>query len=87
MPFILQHKVMFDTRASRIARASDKPVEEKFYDVRITQDDNLALVMFDYEFLVDGKMENYGIESWQLMKTAGKWKIFSVVWSQHPAPK
>jgi hypothetical protein len=32
-------------------------------------------------------MQNYGIESWQLIKTADeKWKIISVFWSSHPAP-
>jgi ketosteroid isomerase-like protein len=59
--------------------------EEKFYNVQITQDGNLAWVMFDYEFVADGKSSNHGVETWQMMKTAdGQWKILSVVWSQHP---
>ena len=61
-----------------------KPIEEKFYNIKITQDGHVAWVMFDYEFVVDGKTENYGIETWQLIKTSEeKWKIFSVVWSVH----
>lgn len=61
--------------------------EEKFYNMKITQDGNSAWIMFDYEFLTNKKMQNYGIESWQLIKTADeKWKIISVFWSSHPAP-
>jgi ketosteroid isomerase-like protein len=59
------------------------PIEERFYNVKITQDADLAWVMFDYEFVGDGKVENYGIETWQMVKRGGQWKIFSVVWSTH----
>jgi len=59
-------------------------VEEKFYNMKITQDDHTAWVTFDYEFLENNKTENYGIETWQLIKAADdKWKIASVVWSVH----
>lgn len=57
-------------------------VEERFYNVKITQDKHVAWVMFDYEFVEDGKVWNYGIETWQMMKNVeGKWKIASVWWS------
>jgi ketosteroid isomerase-like protein len=59
------------------------PIEERFYNVKITQDGDLAWVMFDYEFVGDGKVENYGVETWQMVKRGGQWKIFSVVWSVH----
>lgn len=59
------------------------PIEERFYNVKITQDVDLAWVMFDYEFVGDGKVENYGVETWQMVKRGGQWKIFSVVWSTH----
>jgi ketosteroid isomerase-like protein len=59
------------------------PIEERFYNVKITQDADLAWVMFDYEFVGDGKVENYGVETWQMVKRGGQWKIFSVVWSTH----
>jgi ketosteroid isomerase-like protein len=64
--------------------SSKVPVEEKFYNVRITQDANLAWVMFDYEFVEGGRTTNYGVETWQMMKDAdGQWKIASVFWSTH----
>jgi alkyl sulfatase BDS1-like metallo-beta-lactamase superfamily hydrolase len=64
----------------RFIGSSKGAVEEKFYNVKITQDGNVAWVMFDYEFLVDGKAQNYGVETWQMMKIADdKWKIASVM--------
>jgi hypothetical protein len=66
---------------------STEPIEEKFYNIKITQDGHVAWVMFDFEFLKDGKVGNYGVESWQMYKVDGKWKILSVVWSSHGAPK
>jgi ketosteroid isomerase-like protein len=69
-----------------IANAKE-PIEERFYNIKITQDGHLAWVMFDFEFLSGGKVENHGIETWQMIKASdGKWKILSVVWSSHGAP-
>lgn len=63
---------------------SKEPVEEKFYNVKITQDGHVAWVMFDYEFQIGGKTQNHGIETWQMMKSAdGNWKIASVMWTMH----
>lgn len=63
-------------------------LEERFYNVRITQDDNTAVVMFDFDFRYDGKIENHGLETWQMMKDKdGKWKIASVFWSSKGEPK
>jgi ketosteroid isomerase-like protein len=62
--------------------------EEKFYNVKITQDGHVAWVMFDYEFIKDGKTQNYGVETWQMMKAAdSKWKIASVMWTMNRPPK
>lgn len=72
------------TDFSRTIGTSKEILEEKFYNIKITQDGNVAWVMFDYEFVRDGKSQNYGIETWQLMKVVGdKWKIASVMWSVH----
>lgn len=68
--------------AEFIAKSS-KPIQEKFSNIKITQDGHLAWVIFDYEFLADNIVQNYGVETWQMVKNAGKWKILSVVWSSH----
>ena len=63
-------------------------IEERFYNVRITQDDNTAVVMFDFDFRFNGKIENHGLETWQMMKNReGEWKIASVFWSSKGEPK
>ncbi|MGZ5196206.1 MAG: YybH family protein [Ramlibacter sp.] len=68
----------------RFIAESKVPLEERFYNVRITQDENVAWVMFDYEFVEDNRPNNYGVETWQMMKSAdGAWKIASVFWSVH----
>jgi len=43
--------------------------------------------MFDDEFLVGGKAENYGVETWQMIKVPAGWKIASVMWTMNPVPK
>jgi ketosteroid isomerase-like protein len=73
---------------ARFIETSKGAVEERFYNVKITQDTNVAWVMFDYEFLVDGKAQNYGVETWRMMKVADdKWKIASVMWTTNRPPK
>ncbi len=68
--------------------ASPVPLEERFYNVKVTQDGHLAWVSFDFEFLAAGRVENHGVEAWQLVKTSEQqWKIMSVVWSSRGAPK
>lgn len=69
----------------RFVATSPQALQQKFYNVRIVQDGHVATVDFDYDFLVDGRSENHGVESWQLYKTEGNWKILSVVWSMHAA--
>ena len=72
----------------RFVATSRVPIEERFYNIRIVQDGHLAWVIFDFDFLEDGKVENHGVEVWQMLKTADEtWKILSVVWSSNGAPR
>lgn len=56
-------------------------LEERFYNVKITQDKEFSLVVFDFEFIMDGSVTNYGIEVWQMFKVDGDWRIATVAWS------
>ncbi len=58
--------------------------EETFSAVDIRTDGSVASVDFDFEFLVDGKRINRGLEAWHLVKTEAGWKILSVVYSSNP---
>ena len=74
-------------RFAQFVSSARVPIEQKFHSIQITQDGHLAWVSFDFEFLQDAKVVNYGFETWQVLKTAGdRWKILSVVWTSHGPP-
>ncbi len=60
---------------------TESTVAENFYNIEIKQDQTYAMVTFDYEFVIDGTVTNYGLEVWQLFKVDGRWSIASVNWS------
>jgi hypothetical protein len=60
---------------------SKHPVEERFRDVRILTNGTVATVYFDFDFLIDGKVENRGSETWQLVHTDAGWKICAMLYS------
>ncbi|HEV8694065.1 MAG TPA: nuclear transport factor 2 family protein [Lysobacter sp.] len=58
--------------------------EEKFRNVRIDTDGDIASVYFDYSFHAGDRETNYGHEAWHLVNTDEGWKIVSVIWSVIP---
>jgi hypothetical protein len=66
--------------------ASTRRSEEKFENVRIDTDGDIASVYFDYSFHADDRKTNYGKEAWHLVNTDDGWKIVSVIWSVIPVP-
>ena len=69
-----------DGFAQFLSTSKDK-IEEKFNNVEIRQDGPLALVTLNYDFVINDKVTNSGVEVWQLCKIDGQWKILSVVWT------
>ncbi len=63
------------------AVATRESREEKFSNLSIDTDGEIASVSFDYTFLANGETTNWGREMWQLVRTEKGWKIFSVVYS------
>ena len=61
--------------------------EEKFRDIKIESDGDIASVYFDYSFHADGKETNHGKEAWHLVRTDDGWKIVSVIWSVNWTPE
>lgn len=61
-------------------------MEETFSNVRIDSDGEVAQVWFDYSFMFGDYRENWGKESWQMVRTEAGWKIAAVVWSQEMNP-
>ena len=59
------------------------PIEERFHNVRIDTDGTVASVYFDFEFLTDGKVDNRGAETWQMLRTPDGWKIAAMLYSSN----
>lgn len=55
--------------------------EEKFQNIDVLTDGEIASVAFDYEFFEGSNKTNWGKEMWQLVRTEDGWKIFSVVYT------
>lgn len=70
---------------STILKASGK-VDETISNLRIDSDGDVAQVWFDFTYVNGGYKENWGKESWQMVRTSDGWKIAGVVWSQELNP-
>lgn len=77
------HKVMRSTwqEFANFVQTAPKPVEERFYNVRIETNGVVASVYFDFDFLIDGKVGNRGSETWQMVRAEDGWKISSMLYS------
>jgi ketosteroid isomerase-like protein len=71
-----------DETAKFLSTSKDK-LEEKFHNIEILQDGDLGLVTFNYDFVVNDKVANSGLEHWQVRKIDGQWKILSVTWTSY----
>jgi ketosteroid isomerase-like protein len=71
-----------DGFAKFLSTSKDK-LEEKFHNIEIRQDGDLGLVTFNYDFVINGKVTNSGVEHWQVRKIDGQWKILSVTWTSY----
>ena len=61
--------------------ASPVAEEERISNVEVDTDGEVAAVAFDYAYLSDRKVTNWGREQWLLVRTEPGWKIFSVVYT------
>ncbi|MGR4864185.1 nuclear transport factor 2 family protein [Caulobacter sp. LARHSG274] len=53
-------------------------------NLSIRTDGAIATAWFDYVFQIDGKPQNSGSETWQLVKTAEGWRIAAIAYSSTP---
>lgn len=67
--------------------ASPTVEEERISNLKVDTDGEIAAASFDYAYLSDGKLSNWGKEQWLLVRTEQGWKIFSVVYTiRDPLP-
>lgn len=62
---------------------SKDPLEERFHDVRIETDGTVGIVYFTFDFLLAGKVQNHGVETWQMVRTEDGWKIAAMLYSSN----
>jgi hypothetical protein len=64
--------------------ASRSDLNPQHSNIRIHGDGTIASIYFDFVFLIDGKEENRGSETWQLVKGADGWRIAAITYSSSP---
>lgn len=74
----------FTSFADFVANAKE-PIEERFYNVKIETNGTIGIVYFNFDFVDNGKIENRGDETWQLIKTDKGWKIAAMLYSSQGA--
>lgn len=66
-------------------RPSDQKWEERLLDFNVQIDANMANAWIDYEFWFNDKFSHCGVNSFQLAKTEGFWKIIYLIDSRRRA--
>lgn len=69
---------------AKLVSTTTKGFDPEHSNVVIHTDGTIAAVYFDFVFNVDGKANNRGSETWQLVKAADGWRIASIVYSSEP---
>jgi hypothetical protein len=54
-------------------------------NLQVKTDGTIASVYFDFSFLVDGKEQNRGSETWVLVKGTDGWRIAALTFSSYPS--
>jgi len=52
--------------------------------IKIHTDGTIASAYFDFVFMIDGKVQNTGSETWQLVKGPDGWRIAAITYSSEP---
>ncbi len=65
----------------------DMKIEERLLDYKIQADGSIAHVWTPYEFYINGKLSHSGVNSFQLYKDNGAWKIVYIIDTRRKAPQ
>jgi hypothetical protein len=69
---------------AKFISSSQASLEPRHSHVRIHSDSTIASVYFDFVFVINGKDENRGSETWQLAKGTQDWRIAAIAYSSDP---
>src|SRR5580658_9071377 len=73
--------VSVEEMASRVAAAKSGRLERFTGSPSVLIHGRIAQVWGEYEFLVDGKFNSCGVDSFSLFKTSDGWKITAIVYA------
>jgi len=68
----------------RLVATSKSRLDPRHTNLQVRSDGAIATVTFDFSFLIDGKEQNRGSESWQLVRGTDGWRIVSIIYSSNP---
>jgi ketosteroid isomerase-like protein len=69
---------------AKLVSTTSKNFDPEHRNLVIHTNGTIAAVYFDFVFNVDGKANNRGSETWQLVKGADGWRIASIIYSSEP---
>lgn len=69
---------------AKFVSSSKVSLEPKHSNLQIHSDGTIAAVYFDFVFFINGKPENRGSETWQLVKGSDGWRIAAITYSSAP---
>lgn len=65
---------------------SKASLDPRHFNLHIQSDGTIASVYFDFRFMIDGKEQNRGSETWQLVRGVDGWRIAAITFSSNLPP-
>ena len=81
-----QFRLQFRTRAQQRATPPGGRYTERGFHPEVRISGPLAMVWLPYDFYLDGKWSHCGVDAFTLLKSEGRWRIATVVWSVEQPP-
>ena len=81
-----QTRAAFRTRAQQRATQSNGTLTERGFRPEVHIAGPLAVVWMRYDFYTDGKWSHCGVDAFTMLKTDGRWRIATLVWSVEQPP-
>ncbi len=72
------------TNFAQLVSSTKSSFDPKHTHLQINSDGTIASVYFEFSFLVDGKEQNHGSETWVLVKSTAGWRIAAITYSSAP---
>ncbi|MEP6780539.1 MAG: hypothetical protein ABJC26_11665 [Gemmatimonadaceae bacterium] len=76
----------FRTRAQQRATQTDSKYTERGFRPEVQISGPLASVWMRYDFYLDGKFSHCGVDAFTMLKSDGRWRIATLVWSVEQPP-